>query len=155
MIWSEFVRLQIHATRSYRGAARRNHQIDDSHAQRCKCSVKVVSWVEDVSAVKAGVRSTARELDSSLDIPSPGSSNIDGVPRLVTDRGTHHVVSYQQTMRVVISPTGIGIAPESTDKIFKYGSGTKSQVSGFGQHECTNYVIASNGSVKIESDRHL
>jgi hypothetical protein len=62
---------------------------------------------------------------------------------LVTARGAHHVVCYHQMISVGISDPGIGVTPEVTDKIFKYGFGAKPQQSGFGLHECANDV-ASN-----------
>lgn len=53
-----------------------------------------------------------------------------------------------------ISDNGIGIEKENLDKLFNYGFSTKERGSGFGLHNCANYMKTIEGSIEIKSEGH-
>jgi len=54
-------------------------------------------------------------------------------------------------IRVQISDTGEGIAPEHLERIFSHGFTTKPSGRGFGLHTCANYMSQMGGSIQAES----
>lgn len=55
-------------------------------------------------------------------------------------------------IELTIKDNGLGIKNEDLDKIFAYGFSTKQRGSGFGLHNCANYMQGIGGEIKIESD---
>ncbi len=53
---------------------------------------------------------------------------------------------------VKIKDNGCGIMPDKAKNVFNYGFSTKKRGSGFGLHNCANYMKNNNGSVSLESD---
>ena len=53
-----------------------------------------------------------------------------------------------------ISDNGIGIEKVNLDKLFNYGFSTKERGSGFGLHNCANYMKTIEGSIEIKSEGH-
>lgn len=51
-----------------------------------------------------------------------------------------------------ITDNGIGLAPETVDKIFSAGFTTKEQGSGLGLHSSANFVVSSGGHIQAFSD---
>jgi signal transduction histidine kinase len=47
---------------------------------------------------------------------------------------------------------GIGIETEILQKLFKYGFSTKNRSSGFGLHNCSNFMASCDGKIEITSD---
>ncbi|MCP4752501.1 MAG: PAS domain S-box protein [Proteobacteria bacterium] len=50
-----------------------------------------------------------------------------------------------------ISENGIGIEKETLPEVFKFGYTTKQRSSGFGLHDCANFLLACNGTIDITS----
>ncbi len=48
-----------------------------------------------------------------------------------------------------VSDNGPGVKKENIDKIFDYGFSTKKRESGFGLHNCANFIKRSGGSMEI------
>jgi C4-dicarboxylate-specific signal transduction histidine kinase len=55
-------------------------------------------------------------------------------------------------VKVTVSDSGIGIAPENLIKIFNYGFTTKKNGHGFGLHSCANAAKEMGGSITAHSD---
>jgi|GEM_PF-4158170 len=51
-----------------------------------------------------------------------------------------------------IIDNGAGIDPEIRRNLFKFGFSTKKRSSGFGLHNCANFMISQQGKMEIESD---
>ncbi|MGK0367900.1 MAG: sensor histidine kinase regulating citrate/malate metabolism, partial [Thermoproteota archaeon] len=47
---------------------------------------------------------------------------------------------------------GIGIETERLPNLFKYGFSTKNRNSGFGLHNCSNFMASCDGKIEITSD---
>lgn len=56
---------------------------------------------------------------------------------------------------LIISDNGVGISKENLSKLFGYGFSTKERGSGFGLHNCANYMQTVGGSIEILSDGEL
>jgi DNA-binding LacI/PurR family transcriptional regulator/signal transduction histidine kinase len=54
-------------------------------------------------------------------------------------------------VRIAISDTGEGIAPQDLDRIFSFGFTTKQDGHGFGLHTCALYAGQLGGSLKVHS----
>ena len=52
----------------------------------------------------------------------------------------------------MIADNGVGIKEEDLSKVFQYGHSTKDRGSGFGMHNCANYLNRQGGSLSIESE---
>lgn len=52
---------------------------------------------------------------------------------------------------IKIADNGIGILPENIAKLFKFGFSTKNRNSGFGLHNCANFMNSNNGKLEITS----
>ena len=50
-----------------------------------------------------------------------------------------------------IQDNGVGLAQESLKKIFEIGFSTKSGYSGFGLHDCANFVRSYHGEISVDS----
>jgi len=55
-------------------------------------------------------------------------------------------------VRLAVSDTGRGIAPESLHKIFNYGFTTKQSGNGFGLHSAANAMTEMGGTIAVHSD---
>ncbi|HEV3259675.1 MAG TPA: ATP-binding protein, partial [Gemmataceae bacterium] len=55
-------------------------------------------------------------------------------------------------VRVDVSDTGRGIAPENLHKIFNYGFTTKQSGNGFGLHSAANAMTEMGGTISVRSD---
>ncbi len=53
---------------------------------------------------------------------------------------------------LVVADNGMGIKKENVEKLFNYGFSTKERGSGFGLHNCANYMQTIGGSIEIISD---
>jgi len=51
-----------------------------------------------------------------------------------------------------ISDNGMGITEEIKDHVFEFGTTTKRTGSGFGLHDCANFIRASQGRIGISSN---
>lgn len=54
-------------------------------------------------------------------------------------------------VRIVIRDTGVGISNDQKHQIFQFNYSTKKRKSGFGLHDCANYIKARNGMIRLES----
>ncbi len=52
---------------------------------------------------------------------------------------------------IEIVDNGIGINPEALSKLFKFGFSTKNRSSGFGLHNCANFMNSNGGKIEIKS----
>lgn len=57
----------------------------------------------------------------------------------------------KQWLQVQIKDSGNGIAPETLDHVFKFGFSTKERGSGFGLHDCANFIRALGGHIQLTS----
>jgi len=62
-----------------------------------------------------------------------------------------HTVEKNNKVELVVNDNGVGIAPKAKDNLFNFGFSTKERSSGFGLHNCANYVKANEGTLVIES----
>jgi len=69
---------------------------------------------------------------------------------------TSKVISVEAKMvpnflEISISDNGVGIAPEALKSLFKFGYSTKNRSSGFGLHNCANFMLSNGGRIEILS----
>lgn len=57
----------------------------------------------------------------------------------------------EKQVRLSIVDNGIGIEKNDLPNIFKFGFTTKNRNSGFGLHDCANFVRANKGTIRITS----
>lgn len=57
-----------------------------------------------------------------------------------------------QRVKVFFEDNGVGIKSADLENIFNYGFSTKDRGSGFGLHNCANYMKNNEGSIEILSD---
>jgi len=55
-------------------------------------------------------------------------------------------------LRMSIADTGMGIAPETLDRLFNHGFSTKADGKGFGLHSCAIAIQDLGGSISVQSD---
>ncbi len=55
-------------------------------------------------------------------------------------------------IRLEVSDTGEGIAPENLPRVFTYGFTTKKDGHGFGLHTCANYMKQMGGAIEVRSE---
>lgn len=58
----------------------------------------------------------------------------------------------QDYLEICFQDNGIGIEPELLKSLFKYGFSTKKRGSGFGLHNCANFIKKCGGVIKIDSE---
>lgn len=67
-----------------------------------------------------------------------------------------HSIDGRFFARITCQDSGIGLDPEKKNRLFTFNFSTKSRVSGFGLHDCANYLRARGGDIDIESQgRHM
>ncbi len=54
-------------------------------------------------------------------------------------------------IQITIGDTGIGASVETQERAFEFGYTTKERGSGFGLHDCANFIRANNGEISISS----
>ncbi|PCI28806.1 MAG: hypothetical protein COB67_05505 [SAR324 cluster bacterium] len=60
-------------------------------------------------------------------------------------------VVYEENMiKVSIQDNGIGVTKETAMNAFNFGFSTKENGSGFGLHDCANFIKAQNGEISLE-----
>jgi signal transduction histidine kinase len=57
-----------------------------------------------------------------------------------------------QTLQILVSDNGVGIAPQFLTRIFSHGFTTKKSGHGFGLHSCANAAVEMGGSLSVQSD---
>jgi signal transduction histidine kinase len=53
---------------------------------------------------------------------------------------------------VEVQDNGQGVAPETLPHAFEFGFSTKNRGSGFGLHDCANFIRAQGGEIRLESE---
>ena len=66
-----------------------------------------------------------------------------------------HTEIVDDQLALIVSDNGVGISKENLKKLFGYGFSTKERGSGFGLHNCANYMQTVGGSIEIQSDGEL
>lgn len=57
----------------------------------------------------------------------------------------------ENSLVILFSDNGCGIPAEILSKLFIFGYSTKKRSSGFGLHNCANYMNSNNGKIEIQS----
>jgi len=81
----------------------------------------------------------------SIDLKLEKTPDIVPEIRISTRRGK------EDRVEVAIRDNGIGASEETLEHAFEFGYSTKQQGSGFGLHDCANFVRANNGEISITS----
>jgi signal transduction histidine kinase len=82
----------------------------------------------------------------------------NAVESMKTHAAPRHVLTVRlqraaaDRVRVDVSDTGRGIAPENLHKIFNYGFTTKQSGNGFGLHSAANAMTEMGGTISVRSD---
>ncbi len=58
----------------------------------------------------------------------------------------------EESIIVKVCDNGMGLAKEISHKIFEYGYSTKERESGFGLHNCANFLKRSGGNIEIRNN---
>ena len=61
------------------------------------------------------------------------------------------ITNDEQMIQVTIEDNGIGASPETIDNAFKFGFSTKNRGSGFGLHNCANFIKKNKGQMELTS----
>ncbi|MCT4642409.1 MAG: HAMP domain-containing histidine kinase [Bacteriovoracaceae bacterium] len=57
----------------------------------------------------------------------------------------------QSFLTMSVHDTGMGVEPDKLKELFNFGYSTKNRSSGFGLHNCANYMKNNNGKITIKS----
>lgn len=61
-------------------------------------------------------------------------------------------INVGKAVKIILSDNGSGIDKEILNNLFKFGYSTKSRGSGFGLHNCANFMKKNNGDIELMSE---
>lgn len=56
-----------------------------------------------------------------------------------------------ENIKIMIKDSGIGLEPSELARVFEFGYSSKKRGSGFGLHDCANFIRANGGEISINS----
>lgn len=116
-----------------------------------KHSVQVKRELEELSPVVIDKQRLMQIVVNLVKNAKEALAHQDAAERVLTLRAC----ADEGRLRIQVSDTGVGIAPEALAKIFSHGYTTKRDGHGFGLHSCANAAREMGGTLTVASDGEM